>query len=216
MVHNFHRFLHNAEVVQTTFSQLVLGKQQRTFLVVLSPIVQVPVELEKLFVVIEHALPDRAQLRQIAQELTTDDPTSMPKGEDLERVLDAAAGLTRYEAEGAYSLSIARHNAIRPQAIWDLKVQTLKKGGLLTLHRGQESFANLGGLQSLKDFCRRALQPGRSVKPAGRCCSAYLARAKARSRGLSATKRAGRRWSLISVPCTAHSSVRRRPTSGRR
>lgn len=168
VLHNFHRFLNNPEVVQTAFNQLVIGKQQRTFLVVLAPVVQVPTELEKLFVVIEHALPDRSQLRQIAEELTTEDPSGMPKGENLDRVLDAAAGLTRYEAEGAYSLSIARHNAIRPQAIWDLKVQTLRKGGLLTLHRGQENFSSLGGLTNLKDFCRGALRPGvKQVKPRG-------------------------------------------------
>lgn len=167
VLHNFHRFLNNAEVIQTTVSQLVAGKQQRTFLVVLAPVVQVPIELEKLFVVIEHALPDRAQLRQIAQELTTEDQAEMPKGDALERALDAAAGLTRYEAEGAYSLSIARHNAIRPDAIWDLKVQTLKKAGLLTLHRGAENFSSLGGLTNLKDFCRRALRSGKGIKPRG-------------------------------------------------
>jgi chloramphenicol 3-O-phosphotransferase len=167
LVHNFHRFLSNPEVIQTVFNLLIAGKQQRTFLIVLAPIVQIPIELEKLFVVIEHAMPDRSQLRQIARELTTEDATSMPVGDELERVLDAAAGLTRYEAEGAYSLSIARHNTIRPSAIWDLKVQALRKGGLVTLHRGKESFSDLGGLQNLKDFCRRALAPGRSVKPRG-------------------------------------------------
>jgi hypothetical protein len=31
----------------------------------------------------------------------------------LQRVLDAAAGLTRYEAEGAFALALTRHNAIR-------------------------------------------------------------------------------------------------------
>jgi hypothetical protein len=46
LLHHFHRFWNNPEVVQTTFTQLVAGKQQRTFLVVLSPIVQIPVELE--------------------------------------------------------------------------------------------------------------------------------------------------------------------------
>ena len=59
LLHNFHRFLQSPEVIQTVFAQLVAGKQQRTFLVVLSPVVQIPVELEKLFVVLEHALPDR-------------------------------------------------------------------------------------------------------------------------------------------------------------
>src|SRR5215471_13325339 len=39
LLHNFNRFLNNPEVTQTTFAQLIAGKQQRTFLVVLSPVV---------------------------------------------------------------------------------------------------------------------------------------------------------------------------------
>ena len=167
ILHNFHRFLNNPEVVQCAFSQLVAGKQQRTFLIVLAPLVQIPVELEKLFVVIEHTLPDRDQLERIARELTSDQPEDMPKGEDLQRVLDAAVGLTRYEAEASFALSLARSSSLRPESIWELKGQALKKNNLLTLHRGQERFEQLGGLTNLKDFCRRALQPGKSVKPRG-------------------------------------------------
>ena len=166
-LHNFHRFWGNPEVIQTVFAQLVAGKQRRTFLIVLAPIVQVPVELEKLFVVIEHALPDRGQLEQIARELTSDQPEDMSQGEDLQRVLDAAAGLTRYEAEGAFSLSLTRHDALRPEVVWELKAQLLKKNNLLTLHCGTERFDDLGGLANLKDFCRLALRPGRSVQPRG-------------------------------------------------
>lgn len=167
LLHNFHRFLANPEVVQTTFSQLIAGKQQRTFLVVLAPVVQIPIELEKLFVVLDHALPERDQLQRILQELISDKPDDLPTGNDLARVLDAAAGLTRYEAEGAFSLSLARHNKIRPEAIWELKAQTLRKNNLLNLHRGTESFGSLGGLTNLKDFCKRALEAGKKVKPRG-------------------------------------------------
>ncbi|HEY7328490.1 MAG TPA: AAA family ATPase [Gemmataceae bacterium] len=167
LLHQFHRFLNHPEVIQTMFNQLVAGKQQRTFLVVLSPLVQIPVELEKLFIVLEHALPDRQQLEGIARELTSDAPEDLPQGEALERVLDAAVGLTRYEAEAAFALSLTRHNAIRPDSVWELKAQTLKKNNLLTLHRGSERFDTLGGLASLKDFCRRALQTGKTVKPRG-------------------------------------------------
>jgi hypothetical protein len=99
--------------MQTVFAQLVAGKQQRTFVVVLSSVVQVPVELEKLFVILEHALPDREQLERIARELTSASPEDLPSGDDLQRVLDSAAGLTRYEAEGAFALSLTRHNTLR-------------------------------------------------------------------------------------------------------
>ena len=166
VLHNFHRFLTSPEVVQTVFTQLVAGKQQRTFIVVLAPTVNIPVELEKLFVVLEHNLPDRDQLARIATELTSDNPNDLPKDEDLQRVLDAAAGLTRYEAEGAFALSLTRKNAIRPEVIWELKAQTLKKSNLLTLHRGQENFTSLGGLSNLKSFCSRALKPSK-IKPRG-------------------------------------------------
>jgi hypothetical protein len=167
VLHNLHRFLNNPEVNQTTACQLVAGKQRRTFVVVLSPVVQIPVELEKLFVVLDHALPDREALDRIARELTSDSPEDLPDAEHLPRVLDAAAGLTRYEAEGAFALSLTRHNAIRPEVIWELKAQALKKNNLLTLHRGVERFDSLGGLANLKDFCRRALERGKSVKPRG-------------------------------------------------
>jgi hypothetical protein len=68
-------------------------------------------------VVIEHSLPDGEQLRRIATELTSEQPGGLPAGDGLDRVLDAAAGLTRYEAEGAFALSLTRHNALRPDAV---------------------------------------------------------------------------------------------------
>ena len=167
LLHNFHRFLASAEIVQNLIAQLLSGKQRRTFVVILAPVVQIPVELERLFVVLEHALPDREQLQRIAVELTSEQPQELPAGADLERVLDAAAGLSRVEAEGAFALSLSRYSAIRPQAIWELKAQSLRKSNLLTLHRGQESFESLGGLENLKNFCRRALQPGKQVRARG-------------------------------------------------
>jgi len=167
---NFHRFLSSAEVVQAVSRQIVQGKNNRTFVVILSPVVQIPTELEKLIVCIEHELPDRAQIEEIARGVATEEG-ELPAGVKLQRVLDAACGLTRYEAEGAFSLSLARHGRVEPSSIWELKSQTLTKSGLLSLHRGGDSFSNLGGLESLKAFCLRALRPPndgtRSVKPRG-------------------------------------------------
>jgi hypothetical protein len=167
LLHNFHRYLNNPEVIQTLFSQILAGKQQRTFVVVLAPVVQIPAELEKVFVVLEHALPDRHHLEQIARELTVESPDEMPKGEELQAVLDAAAGLTRYEAEGSFALSIARHGGIRLETIWDLKAQAVKKSGLATIYRGNDTFDSLGGMEALKTLCRKALRPSSPVAAKG-------------------------------------------------
>ena len=160
VLRNFNRFLNNIEVVQALDSAIAAGKTGRTFVVVLSAVVNIPVELERQFVVIEHDLPGRDQLERIARGIATE-PGELPAGEELTAVLDAAAGLTRVEAENALSLSLVRHDRVTPDVLWELKAQTLKKSGLLTLHRGGESFADLGGLEALKSFCTRALRPGR-------------------------------------------------------
>jgi hypothetical protein len=154
---NFHRFLSSPEIVQALARQITVGKANRTFLVVLSPVVSVPVELEKLFVVVEHDLPSREQLEEIARGIATEDG-ELPEGDKLGTVLDAACGLTRFEAEGAYSLSLVRHGHLAADSIWDLKSQTLKKSGLLQLYRGTERFESLGGLQAMKAFCLRSMR----------------------------------------------------------
>ena len=153
---NFHKFLNSAEVVQALARQISVGKQQRTFVVVLSPVVQIPVELEKLFVVIEHELPSRGQLEEIAHGIATEEG-ELPE-DTVGAVLDSAAGLTRFEAEGAFSLSLVRHGHLVPRAIFEQKSQMLKKSGLLALHQGSETFADLGGLDALKSFCARAVR----------------------------------------------------------
>ena len=156
MLRNFHRFLGSPEVVQAIDTAINAGKQNRTFVVVLAPVVQIPVELDRQFVVIEHDLPARDQLRQIARSIATESG-ELPDGDDLDAVLDAAAGLTRFEAENAFSLSLIRHGRVAPDVMWELKTQTLRKSGLMTLHRGDETFADLGGLDALKAFCSRSL-----------------------------------------------------------
>jgi hypothetical protein len=153
---NFHRFLGSAEIVQALIHQITVGKQNRTFVIVLAPLVQIPVELEKLLVVLEHELPGRQQLQQIAQSIATEEG-ELPQGAELETVFDSAAGLTRYEAEAAFSLSLVRHGRIAADAIWELKSGMLKKSGLLSLSRSDDSLDSLGGLTSLKAFCKRSL-----------------------------------------------------------
>ena len=97
---NFHRYLASPEIVQALARQIAVGKENRTFLIVLSPLISIPIELEKLFAVLEHELPHREQIEEIARGVATEDG-ELPDGPELDRVLDAAAGLTRYEAENA-------------------------------------------------------------------------------------------------------------------
>ena len=114
MLRNFHRFLGSPEVVQALDTRLAAGKQDRTFVVDPGPGRPGPGRAgEAHFVVVEHDLPGRDQLEAIARGVATE-PGELPEGEGLDAVLDASAGLTRVEAENAFSLSLVRHGRLGP------------------------------------------------------------------------------------------------------
>ena len=156
VMNNLHKFSSSVEIMQALQHQLIEGKQNRTIVVGLSPTAAIPVELEKMFVVVEHAMPDRQQLETIAREIATEE-SELPSETKLQTILDASAGLTRLEAENAFSLSLVRHGRIEPDAVWELKAGMLKKSGLMRLYHGSENFDSLGGLENLKAFCKRSL-----------------------------------------------------------
>ena len=156
---NLHQFIENPVLKQSLIRAIMRGKQTKTFIVVLSPVVRIPIELEKLFVVLEHDLPTQGQLLTIAQQVGTEEGDLPPDPAELHKLIDAAAGLTRFEAEGAFALSIARDKCVKADTVWELKSGMLKKAGLLELHRGSETFANLGGLDAVKAFCKDVLAP---------------------------------------------------------
>ena len=161
VMNNLHKFISSTEILQALQHQLLAGKQNRTIVIGLSPAAKIPIELEKLFVVVEHSLPTRGQLEEILRSIATEDG-ELPSAPLLQTVLDAAAGLTRLEAENAFSLSLVRRGRIEPDAIWELKAGMLKKSGLMQLYHGEEDFSSLGGLENLKAFTKRSLfQPNR-------------------------------------------------------
>lgn len=156
ILRGFHKYLTGPEVIAALEQELLLAKTRQCSLVIVAPSVQLPPELERLFVIVEHELPSRETLCAIATQVGHQ-AGEFPEGAARETILDASSGMTRYEAEGAYSLSIIEHGRIEPQTLWNLKAQALSKQGFLSLHRGGETFEELGGLTALKAFCKRSL-----------------------------------------------------------
>lgn len=171
ILENYHRFCDSALISQVLANRIHAGKTAQRHYIVVSHATAIPAELQRAFTIVEHSLPDRAALARIAREIATeDDEWPTDEGEQA-AILDSAAGLTASEAENAFALSIIRQGKIAPQAVWELKSSAMKKSGLLSLHKGAESFDSLGGLQSVKAFTRRALRNG---KPMGMSAKGIL------------------------------------------
>jgi len=168
------RFL---QVLQRTIEQ---GAQDGHHVVILSyDNLAVPRELEKMVYIIDHDLPDAEELHDLMASVE-DNEAKLPAKDSPEAKLltDAAAGLTRLEALGAFSKSKAKHRMLKPDVLWELKAKMLQKTGLLEMLTKKTVAANdtpigfsmLGGLNVLKGFCKNMFDsPNRSkkVRPLG-------------------------------------------------
>jgi hypothetical protein len=160
-------------LIQRLANLIWLGREKRHIVVVFAPVVRIPIELEKLFTVVEHKLPDRVALTRLAEGVIAPDPIA--EVADLDRILDAASGMTRIEAENAFSLSVIRHDRLDRDAVFSMKAQVFKRGlSGLSLYEGPENFASIGGHQWLKEFTSKLLskrEENPKFRPKGIICT---------------------------------------------
>ena len=138
-------------------------KSSYTTLILLAPVLQIPVELEKEIAVLDVPLPTFAELAELLRDIVgvvrkTGRITVDLKREEGEQLVKAALGLTLNEAENAFAKAIAdddRLDGSDIQRVMDEKRQVIRKSGLLEYYPVDHALGAVGGLQSLKDWLQR-------------------------------------------------------------
>lgn len=139
---------------------LTLGKSQHCHVIVFSfPGVEIPLELQEQFWIVDHELPNLEERKEIVKRILPDDQKLSEV--ELTEVAKSCGGLTRNHVEIVSSLCLMRVKKLDPVTIWNLKAEAINKKGLLTVHHGTEDFSSLGGLKGIKTFCKMALKPGK-------------------------------------------------------
>jgi len=165
----FHHYMSgtsDAPMVQAKLLDIIPEfKVSKKMLVVTSPYVKLPPELEKEFAFIESKLPTASQLMEILEGIISGSGLKgnlIPTPERKHALVDAALGLTTMEAENAFTLSIIRPRLAKDPNIWDPKIvleekcQALKKTGLLEYIPAPDDVMNqVGGLDTLKGWVRK-------------------------------------------------------------
>jgi hypothetical protein len=162
VVRNLQMFLGNPVLQQALQNTIESSSDIRLFIVALSnSVTDIPIDLVKHFVTLDHELPGPDELYALAGDVV--DEGELPARDDPQTVLllDAAAGLTRTEALGAFAMSLAQNNALKPDTLWELKSQALRQTGTLEMLKPDSGFDGLGGLDALKQFCLRAFDPAK-------------------------------------------------------
>jgi len=160
---DYHHFINESIVKRKLKDVAAAIRKSKNTLVLLSPELKIPMELEKLITVIEYPLPDYDELESLLDELINAVKRNPSVIIDLspdtkEKIIKAAQGLTKQEAESAFAKALVKNNRLGPEdidVILSEKEQIIKKGGILEYYNANEKFSHVGGLDILKDWFRK-------------------------------------------------------------
>jgi hypothetical protein len=160
---DFHPYLNDPAVIRGLRELAQSLKTTYTTVILLSPVLQIPTELEKELTVLDVPLPTHdelfALLKEIAEVVVRGKRASVSlKREDADAIAKAAQGLTLSEAENAFAKAIAGDSRLCKEdigLILDEKRQVIRKSGLLEYYPTEEQFGNVGGLENLKTWLSR-------------------------------------------------------------
>jgi SpoVK/Ycf46/Vps4 family AAA+-type ATPase len=160
---DFHPYLNDPAVIRGLRELAQSLKTTYTTVILLSPVLQIPTELEKELTVLDVPLPTHAELygllKEIAEVVVKGNRASVSlRREDADAIAKAAQGLTLSEAENAFAKAIASDSRLTKEdigLILDEKRQVIRKSGLLEYYPTEEQFANVGGLENLKTWLSR-------------------------------------------------------------
>ena len=157
---DFHPFLDSAPVVRAMRELAQDLKSTYTTVILLSPTLTIPVELEKEISVLDVPLPSFRDLYQLLKEIVT----VVRKGnkarveltkDQAEQIIKAAQGLTLSEAENAFAKAIANDGVLDKddiRLVLEEKRQVIRKSGLLEFVPVEQELAHVGGLDELKGW----------------------------------------------------------------
>ncbi len=122
--------------------------------ILLSPMLRVPSEVEAEVAVVDFNLPSREELAGLLKEFA--DAYQLSHDADaMERFTEAALGLTYDEASYVLAKSLVRNRDFDIGTILSEKKAIIRKSGLLEYYETQEAFADVGGLTVLKDWLQK-------------------------------------------------------------
>jgi len=152
---DLHPFIESPATTRWLRDAIAGFKGSQKTIVLMSPVQQIPIELEKEVVVIDYPLPDLAELNQVLSNQLEQTRNRRTTTETREKLLKAALGLTRDEAEKVYRkahVKTGRLTEAEVDIILSEKKQLIRRNGILEYIEEDETLDAVGGLEELKKW----------------------------------------------------------------
>ena len=160
---DLHPFLKDHSVVRKLRELAHHLKSSPKTLVLISPELTIPTEVEKDITPVHFPLPDIQEMGDLLDEIVTDvNEHGQMKLEisetDREKLVKAALGLTLKEAENAFARAVVQHGKLSEdelQLILSEKKRVIQKSGILEYYDASANLDDVGGLDGLKEWIRK-------------------------------------------------------------
>ncbi len=160
---DFHPYLTDPSVVRKLREVALYLKNSYKTLILISPTLKLPLELEKEVSVIDFGLPDREHVTELLNRTVADVNKNANLNISLsehakEALVNAAMGLTINEAENVFAKTLVKTGGLSEKdvpIVLSEKEQIIRKSGMLEYYRATEEFGNVGGMEELKDWLRK-------------------------------------------------------------
>ena len=155
---DLHPFIDSPATTRWLRDAIASFKDAQKAIILMSPIQNVPIELEKEVVVLDFLLPDMTELNQVLSSQLEQTKTRRTSTETREKLLRAALGLTKDEAEKVYRkahVKVGRLTEAEVDIVLSEKKQLIRRNGILEYIEEDETIDSIGGLEELKRWLRQ-------------------------------------------------------------
>ncbi len=150
---DLHPFVDSPAVTRWLRDAIASFRGAQKTIVLMSPVQQVPIELEKDVAVLDFPMPDMAELNQVLSQQLEQIRNRRITTETREKLLKAALGLTRDEAEKVYRKAHVTAGQLTEgevDIVLSEKKQLIRRNGILEYIEEDETIDSVGGLEELK------------------------------------------------------------------
>jgi SpoVK/Ycf46/Vps4 family AAA+-type ATPase len=155
---DMHPFIDSPAVTRWLRDAIASFKETNKTIILMSPVQSIPIELEKEVAVLDYPLPDMTELNQVLTQQLDQTRNRRPTTETREKLLKAALGLTRDEAEKVYrkaQVTAGRLTEAEVDIVLSEKKQLIRRNGILEYIEEDETLDSVGGLEELKHWLRQ-------------------------------------------------------------
>jgi SpoVK/Ycf46/Vps4 family AAA+-type ATPase len=170
---DLHPFIDSPATTRWLRDAIASFKGTEKIIILMSPVQTVPIELEKEVVVLDYPLPTLEELERVLTKQLSQNKNLQGKGsqnklpptkprqlnqEVKEKLLKAALGLTKDEAEKVYRKAYVQAGRLTEQEVEIIlseKKQLIRRNGILEYIEEDDTIDSIGGLEEIKHWLRQ-------------------------------------------------------------